>query len=241
LAKDVIEQYKPDVVMTTNDIYPFEMYLTRFAKQINSTNICLQAGLQVISAKEIALWIDLIRAYSYFSIASLLPFGFRLLLVKIGKRLKHLFYYWILPLMVRQTPFRGKSSFILGNRFSGLRNCDYCIVFSKRDYNLFIKNGVSSEKLYILPHPLTRRETRAFFEKAFFREKLKTANIDKKIITLMLPAENIGFRRKDLSLISEREREEERKKIIFQIVTILKGWKVYILESQQISILRWPE
>ena len=103
--------------------------------------------------------------------------------------------------------------------------------YTGRKMNLFARSKYLS----------TRRETRAFFEKAFFREKLKTANIDKKIITLMLPAENIGFRRKDLSLISEREREEERKKIIFQIVTILKGWKVYIKphpETKQVDRIK---
>ena len=154
LAKDVIYRYKPDIVIADNDLCSFEMYLMRFAKKINALKITIQpsnvAG-SVIAEK----WIDLINSYLRFP--QFLPLWLRLFFVKCRKYLGHFRYYWFWPLMVGEKPFWGKSSYLLRRGNSGMRDSDHQIVFSKRDYNIYLKDGVPAEKLYILSHPLNRK------------------------------------------------------------------------------------
>jgi hypothetical protein len=223
LAKKVIEEYKPNIVITATDMYPFEMYLMRFAKKINALNIAIQP-FNIVESKITEKWVDLINSYLRFP--SFLPFKLRMFLVKCRKYFGHFLYYWILPLTVEEKPFFGKSSYILRKGNSGMRDADYQIVFSKRDYDIYLKDGVPAEKLYILDHPLARR-TRKFFERVYFN-KAKKYKKDKKIVILMLPEAEIGFKRKDLSLISKEEREKNWIEIIRLVSKIFSEWKVYI-------------
>jgi len=224
LAKDVIKQYRPDIVVTANDMYSFEMYLMRFAKRTNTLKITLQPSNALDSITR-ARWVDLINAYLRFP--SFLPLRPRLFLTKCRKYLGHFLYYWILPLLAEEKPFFGKSSYILRRGDSGMRDADYQIVFSKRDYDTFLRAGVPVEKLYILPHPLARKN-RDFFERIYF-EKLKKHKKDRKVVTLMIPTEvEFGFRRKDCSLILKEEREKNWLETIKLINETLSEWKIYI-------------
>ena len=102
-----------------------------------------------------------------------LPFSIRLLLVKIKKYSGHFLYYWVLPLTVREMPFFGKTSFVFWDESSGKRDADYSAVFSKRDYDISIKDGVKPEKLLIIGHPLEHEVAKRFFEETYFSEGLE--------------------------------------------------------------------
>lgn len=222
VAKEAIYSYRPDVVVIPNDIQLFEMYLARFAKKIGATVFSIQES-NVADMDKRRMYIDLYNAYVRFP--RFLPLFIRSFLVQCRKYAGHLLYYWILPILVGQKPFFGKSSYILRKGISGMRDTDYRIVFSKRDYDIHIKAGVSPEKLYILNHSLTR-DTRFLFEKFLFNKN--GYEVAGKTITLLVSAEEIGFREKDYSFISEKEKLEEKKKIIGLVSEILEDWKIYI-------------
>ncbi|MFH1894752.1 MAG: hypothetical protein ABH813_02525 [Patescibacteria group bacterium] len=224
LAKKIIKEYKPDVVVTASDMYPFEMYLMRFSKRIKALNIAIQP-LNAVDSEAIGKWVDLTNSYLRFP--SFLPLRLRFFLVKCRKYFGQFLYYWLLPVTVGEKPFLGKSSYILRKGNSGMRDADYQIVFSERDYNIFIKDGVPAEKLYILNHPLSR-ETKNFFEKAYLN-KFKKVKEGKNIFCLMLPGEiELGFERSNFSLISREEREIKWVRIIKLISHIFPEWIICI-------------
>ena len=224
LAKDIIQHHKPDIVILVTDIYPFDLYLTRFAKRINAITIILPVALHAVELKQVAKKVDITNAY--FKLPPFLPFSFRLFFIKLRKYLGYFLYNWIMPLMVGELPFWGKSSIALYSP-SGLR-ADYLITYSKQDYDLSIKEGVPAEKLYILNYPLKRQATRKFFERAYFLNSRRKYKTDTKTLTLLFPCEKIGFRRSDYSIISEEEMQKNIIKIITLITKILKGWRVFI-------------
>lgn len=226
LAKKIVKEYKPDVVIATNDVYPLEMYLMRFSKKVKALNIAIQPS-NAADSKTIEKWVDLVNIYLRFP--TFLPFWLRLIIIKIRKYFGYFLYYWILPLTVGEKPFFGKSSYILRKGNSGMRDADYQIVFSKRDYDIYHKDGVPSEKLHILPHPLLRKETRKFFEKVYFN-KFKNYKKDKKVVCVMVPEDAVlGFDRKNYSLIfSREERIKKHLEIIKLINKILPRWEIDI-------------
>ena len=63
-ARNLVREYKPDVVITANDLYPFEMYLIRFAKKAGAVAFCLQASFQMQNRKEEVLAWFLYTIYS---------------------------------------------------------------------------------------------------------------------------------------------------------------------------------
>ena len=239
LAKNIIRQYKPDIVITSNDRYPFELYLLRFAKKINAVNIALRAGFHIEEMKNLVLWSNIMNVY--FKFPDFLPFRLRLLLVKFKKQLGYFIYYWIMPLLVGQMPFAGSSSFILCKKEAKPRDADYYIVFSKREYNLCIKDGVPAEKLYILAHFLERESPRRFLKGVYYPGSLKKQKTDKKILTLMLPYEQAGFRKDDYSLISKKEMQKNRIKILTFINQILRDWRIFIKPHPEIEIQEFEE
>lgn len=172
LAKDVIRQQKPDVVIAANDIYPFEMYLLRMAKKRGSITICLLPSFFGFNKPEDEVrWYNLMTAQSvkpYF-----LPFPFKKLLLKTRRYFKHLIYYWIFPFLVKEAPFGGKASFI-GVPESGirmrLRDVDYYSVPTEHCYKALLSGGFPAEKLYILEHPLAREKSKNFFKKPSWTE-----------------------------------------------------------------------
>lgn len=224
LAKDIIYRCRPDIVISANDFCPFELYLMRLAKRVGSINICLQAGVHVETAK-VALFVNLMKANTDFP--SFLPFWLRLGVLKVKRYLGHILYYWILPLSVGELPFWGKSSMILWRWVGGLQEADYSVVFSKRDYDIHFKDGVPREKIYILAHPLMR-ETKKFFEKAFFSKYNQEKKDNKRIAVLMLPSEEIGVKKDNFSLISKEERKKTRRDIINLVVQKLTDWQIFI-------------
>ena len=226
LAKKVIRNYQPDIVIASSDWHSlFEMYLMRFAKKINAVNVCFQAALQMKDMKEVVAWSVLSNAHLQYP--QFLPLKLRLFLAKFKKFLGHFIYYWILPLIVGQKPFLGGSSFIFWRTTLFPQIADYQVVFSERDYNSYIKNGFPAERIFILFHPLERK-TKEIFEKIYPQNLSSSFRKEKKILTIMWSAEMINFRSSDYSSIPKEELLKKRIKAITLISQILKGWKIFI-------------
>ncbi|MEK9135220.1 MAG: hypothetical protein AAB451_02875 [Patescibacteria group bacterium] len=222
LAKSVINRYKPNIVISESDFLPFDMYLMRFAKRIKAVTFSIPSGigrdLNLIGKRA-----DLENAYYRFP--KFLPLRIRFFFIRCRRYIGHILYYWLLPLLVGERPFRGKSSFALYKGNAGMRDADYQIAFSKTDSDVYAETKVPLKKLYILSHPL-ERETKFFFQKHLLKSNNHKGN--QKTATLLLPSDDIGFGSKDCSLISEEERFKTRIKIIRLVESILKGWKIFI-------------
>jgi hypothetical protein len=226
LAKKIIKEEKPDIVISDNDMCAFELYLFRYAKRKGAKIICFQAGFLAGKMKEISYALNLVNAY--LKAPKLLYFlSFKFFWAKTRKYLGHFLYYWILPLFVGELPFLGKSSVMIWKGNVGLRGADYYLVFSERDYQSVIADGVPAKKLGILPHPLARN-TKMFFEKVYFSVARKIKNKKNKVFTIMWTPEEISFKKENFALISKKEMEKNREEIIALIVQILKNWKIYI-------------
>jgi len=223
-SKRVVQDYKPDIVIAPEDIWPMGLYLLRFAKKMGAITIAIQDGFRIAGERKLYLWSCLMN--SHIKMPRFLPFVIRLFLVKMKKYFGHFLYYWILPITAGEMPFPGKTSFVFWDTSPGLRDADYSAVFSKRDYNLSIKDGVKPEKLFVLGHPLERKSTKRFFEEAYFSKNKSKENT--KILTIMWPDEKIGFKNEDYALIPEERMRENRTKIIKLISQILSGWKIFI-------------
>ncbi|KPJ57006.1 hypothetical protein AMJ49_03125 [Parcubacteria bacterium DG_74_2] len=231
LAKLVIKKYKPNILIFGD--MPFELYLSRFAKKEKLIQIVFQGGFQMADQKEVALFHLLNASFKW---PTFLPLSVRLFLSKCKQYLGHFFYYWILPLSIKQVPFKVKSSFILKEKALPGKTVDYYIVYSKRDYHLCLRDGLLAEKLYILPHPLKREKTKKFFERVFSLNLLKKSQNNKTLV-LMWPAEQIGFKKSDLSLISKEDIQNNRIKIITTITKIIEKWKIYVKPHPAIKSL----
>jgi hypothetical protein len=223
LAKNIIKECRPDVIILPGDMYPlFELYLSRFAKKERILNISLQPSNITESFKS-SKWVDLTNAFTRFS--NFFPFSLRYFFVKTRKSFGHFLYYFILPIFAGEKPFFGKSSFILRKGISGMRDSDYQIALSERDYDIYLREGVLEKKLYILEHPLSREKTREFFFETF----LRLDSVLEKTITLLLPSEiDVGFRGKNLKLILKKERENSWVETVLLINKTLSDWKINI-------------
>lgn len=234
LTKDAIENYKPDVIICSSDTHSlFELYLMRLAKRKKILKIALQTA-NIAHSDTLARKVDLTNAYSLFP--KFLPLFFKFFLAKCRKYVGHLIYYWFLPLIVGEAPFFGKSSYILYIGISGMRDTDFQTVFSDEDYKIYLKEGVPAEKLKFLRHPL-KSETREFFRKNLWQSAQKEKK-NQKIITVLLPEDEIGFERKKLSLISKEKMEKTRVDIINLIVKILNNWTIFLKPHPDIKDIK---
>lgn len=224
LAKGVIKNYKPDIVILPTDTYLFDLYLMRFAKKINAINIVLNSDIRFWTAKEMSQRTDLTNAH--FRLPSFLPFPVRFQLMKVRKYLGYVLYNWFLPLLVGEKPFSGKSSRILYS-LPGER-ADFRIVCSEQDYDLSLKEGIPPQKLMFLLHPMVRQEAKMFFKKANILNQEKEPKNKTKILTLLFPQETYGFKRDKGSLINEREMLKKRIDTVKLIANAMEGWKIFI-------------
>jgi len=227
--KKAVQDFKPDIVVTHSDFWPADMYLLRFAKKAGAVTVALQAGFKIAGERKLYMWSSLMN--TQLKVPRFLPFPIRLFLVKIKKYIGHVVYYWILPLFVGEKPFLGKTSFAFWDEASGLRDADYSVVFSKRDKDLCRKDGVASEKLFVIGHPLEHEPTKRFFEKAYLSNKKGNTfpgTESRKALTIMWPDETIGFRAQDHSLIAEQEMRENRAGMVKLISKKLPDWNIFI-------------
>ncbi len=219
LAKQTLYEYKPDVVIT--GLYTlFEFYLMRFAKREKILRISLQSAI-ITYKSQTSLLNDLMNAETRFP--RWIPLKLRMLLTKIRKHIGYLFYFWILPLSVRQNPFlRGTSSL----HHIQKNDLQYQIAWTPRDCQIFKANGMPANKIYIVPHPLAQPKIKEIFDKIDINQGEK--HHDKKNITLLIPA-NWGINRQTLSVIAPEEKLNQWFKITKIIhETITNGWHIYI-------------
>lgn len=234
LAKDVVLKYKPRVVVVENDIYPFERYLLRFSKKIKAVNICFQSCNRSEHLKDEVLLSFLIN--SYRRLPFFLPLSFRLFIIGLGKHLKYFLYHWILPLMVGEVPFQGKSNCFLWHDI-GQRDSDFLIALSERDRNAYIQDGVQPEKIFILSHPLKRKTTKNFFENNLFLKSTQRQKNNQRVLTIILSLiNNFSFKKENYTLISQKEILKIRREIIDQIIRTFKDWKIFIKPHPQGNI-----
>src|SRR3990167_6719899 len=109
MSKKLIKDYKPDIVITPEDIWPMSLYLLKFAKKKGILTFALQDGFRIAESKKLYLWSCLTN--SHLRTPDFLPLYLRMLLVKMKKYFGHFMYYWILPVSVGKMPFWGKTSF----------------------------------------------------------------------------------------------------------------------------------
>jgi len=230
-SKRILQDYNPDIIIVSQDIWPMGLYLLRFAKKAGSITVAIQDGFRIAEKKKLYLWSCLMNSYT--KMPRFLPFFLRFFLVKMKKYFGHFLYYWVLPLTAGEMPFPGKTSFVFWDFSPGLRVADYSAVFSKRDYDLSIKDGVSPEKLFVLGHPLEYKFTKRFFEEVYFSKNKRIENL--KTLTIMWSEEKIGFGREDYSLIPEEKMRESRVKIVKLISEKLADWKIFIKPHPEVK------
>lgn len=224
LAKKMISDHQPSLVITANDLYPFEMYLFRYAKKIGAITVCIQPGMMIRSTV-VKKWIDLTNAYT--KIPRFIPLLLKRWLIYFRKYSGYLLYHWLAPLLVGEAPFPGKRSIMLGTTASGARATDYQVVFSERDHHIHLEEGVPEAKLVILAHPITREPRKIF--NILLQMPGDTVKKRNKTACLMLPSEiSVGFRRENLSLISQRQYKRIWLEIIKLTSASLPAWDIYV-------------
>ena len=228
LSKQVVKDFNPDIIISPCDMDLLNLYLRRHAGRMgkgNILNIVFQTS-NVGESSTIANWVDLINAE--LRLPKLLPFSLRYFFIKCRKYLGHFIYYWLLPLSVGEMPFWGKSSIRLRKGTTGMRGADYQVVFSNQDRKLFIANGVASNKILILKHPLARA-VRSFFNSAYFNTGAAAEGASSiKTALLMLPEVEIGFKKTDGSLITRTEKHKDWLAIISVTRNALPDWLICV-------------
>ena len=224
IMQKTVQDFKPDIVVADSDMWPAGMYLMRLAKKAGAITVVMQSGFKIAEQKKLFLWSCLTNTYT--RMPRFLPFGIRMMLVKLKKWAGYALYHWIFPLSVGESPFFGKTSFLFWHESAGLRQADYAVVFSQRDYDICKRDGVDPQKLFVISHPLEHESTKKFFEKAYFSENRKKE--DKKTVTIMWSEEKTGFREGDYSLISATDMRESRIKQVMLISEKLVDWKIFI-------------
>ncbi len=236
LAREVVKRYPPDVVITGSDMDSlFELYLLRFARRTKALRVAIQSTIGVVSAQRSALLVDLTNAYTRFPRS--LPLALRLVLVRWRKRLGHVLFYWLLPLMVGEVPLWGKSSHILRKGKSGMRDVDFQVVFSQNELETFQHDGVPVKRLRILSHPLCRK-ARYIFQRAFL-DKVRSSKNGQDPILVILPESGVGFRRDDYSAITKEERETAWADIIGLVTKLFHDRKILVKPHPDIPDPGW--
>lgn len=224
LAENLILENKPDIVFATGaDI--FASYLRRFAKKVNAITVAGTGPFFISRPEAIKTFRDLLSAYTRFP--AFLPKSIKILCSKLRRYSAHFFYYYISPTLAGQKPFFKEPSMILQD-VGNIRGADYYFVFLKTDYDVLVKNNrASAKKVFILAHPLQGRG-KEVLEKLYFSQARNKYKNNGKILTVMWPEIQIGFRKSNFALIFKEEIRENRIKTVSLITQILKRWKIFI-------------
>lgn len=218
LAKRVMTEYKPDIVIASSDWHSiFEMYLMRFAGKMNALRITLQDTFNIAEMKDIAKWVDLSNIHE--RTPSWLPYWFRYFAIQTRGYAEYLLCHFFLPIMAGQTPFCTVYSYVLFTGCSGCGDTDYHVVLSERDYVLHKLNGVPESKLRIMTHPINRGARDMFSQLVRSHETNRGKKTGKVLV--LLPAEEMGFREGDYGLISKTERTRMYVEILRTVLDVL--------------------
>lgn len=227
LAKKIIEEYKPNIVMGGSIVNTFEKYLFRYAQLTGVVTVGIQAGFQPSSWEKYDHRYYLLYRDSSKNIKlPLLIRELKLMITKLQIHFRELLDYWIYPIFLGTYPFFNKSIFGLGAN-SWVREFDYSVVFSEKEVAVEIKSGRSKDQIFILPHPLLRKP-RYIFEKAYQMPKIGSNKKLEKTVTVMIDVNTYGHRKDNYSFISEDEYLKSRTDTINLISHMLSDWKIFI-------------
>jgi len=166
---------------------------------------------------------------AYLRIPIFFPSQIKTLFVRGRKLLGQIFYFWILPLFSGQPPFIREPSFLYSrDHLRYQKGADYYFVFSKQDYDVCKKAGFLEEKLVTVEHPLKSKSRNFLKEKYFYNNDLIKQKANLKILTIMWPEIEIGFKKDNLNLITKEEIREKRLEIVRKIIKVFDGWKFFI-------------
>ncbi|MCX5828116.1 MAG: hypothetical protein NTV58_08965 [Deltaproteobacteria bacterium] len=225
IAKKVIRDYRPSIVITASDMHSlFDMYLLRYAKKINSLIICVQPTLNLETIQS-SRYVDLLNAYT--RMPEWLPLVLRMMLVKGRKWIGHFYCHWIMPLCAGELPLNGSSSFVLLRGNSGMRDANFQVVFSARDGENYVKDGVMPSKIVCLRHPLTG-PARPFMMNNLISTDIVDPFPGQKKALLFMPAEEIAFKAGSYSVITKEQRQKLYADILRDIARILEDWQIII-------------
>ncbi len=185
VAKKIVSHCKPDIVFAIDDQYPPDLYLLRESKKAASINVCFQVGLMEGNMLDLKmLWNG--AAAAHLAGKMRLPHWFALLCVKTSQQMRHLWHYWLAPILVMQHPFPGGSSVYLHRGATGMRDSEYLIIFSELDKRLHLESGTKS-KIVVIPPPLTWPSSGHMVRQLLLgHSPLRQLETNRKIVTVFL-------------------------------------------------------
>lgn len=227
LAKKIINEHKPDIVMGGSIVNAFEKYLFRYAQLSKAITIGIQAGFQAsswdkVNQRTYLLWRDTPKNLG-------LPVFIReikLAVVKMIQHVKEIIDYWIIPLLLGTYPYLNKSLFHYGSE-GWVREFDYSVVFSDKEVAVERKSGRDKNKIMMLFHPLLRK-SRYIFEKAYHMPKIGSKSKQNKNIVVMIDYNTYGHRRDNHKFISEEDYLKSRTATVNLISDVLSDWKIFV-------------
>ncbi len=227
LAKKIIEEYKPNIIIGGSIVNSFEKYLFRYGRLSGAITLAFQAGFQAsswdkVNLRSYLLWRDTPKNLKLPIYIRELKLG----IVKLTEHIKEVIDFWVMPTLIGTDPYLNKSLFHYG--IDGwVREFDYSVVFSDKEVSVERQMGRPRDKIMILTHPLLRK-SRHIFEKAYHMPKI---GIDKKLqknITVMIDVNTSGHRRDNFQFISESEYLKSRINTIKLMSNILSDWKIFV-------------
>ena len=200
LSKKLILKYNPEIIFAAGANI-FEHYLRRHGrKYCNSLSISCTNILMYKNQSDVLLLLELQEAnLKYY----LIPVRFGRILSRLRRKLLHLIYYIIFPILVLEFPFM-KVNGIYEIDDTKFANLDFIIVFTKKNRDMLLKynNIEHSEKLKIISHP--------FIDDHIYNDiypiHTDSINIDinkKYILILLHIEEKFSYKRLNLKLIDD--------------------------------------
>ncbi len=227
LAKKIIEEYKPDIVMGGSIVNAFEKYLFRYAQLSKATTVAIQAGFQPSSWEQYDFRYYLLYRDTPKNLKrTIFIREVKLLFTKLQIHLNELIDYWIFPLLLGTYPFFNKSIIKLGAN-SWVREFDYSVVFSDKEVSVEKTMGRPNKNIFKLSHPLLR-ESRKIFENAYGIAPVNAKHKRIKNITIMIDVNTYGHRRDNFRYISENDYLKSRIATINMISSILSDQRIFI-------------
>ena len=223
-ARAFIARFNPSVVVAPSDNDSlFELYLMRFARKAGAFCVSISCTLTHPDVRMLRRYVD--RRNVHARTPAWWPMWLRLTVIKLRKYAAHALVYWFLPLLQKQPPFWGLTSYILFRGISGMRDAHLQIVMSEKDHHIYRGRGVPTGKLRYLPHPASR--TRQFFEQVVWKVS-GVGTSRERLALFLLPENTISFRGQSCAIIPEEDVLQRRFELIHAAVEELPGWQISV-------------
>ncbi len=231
LASDVLNTFRPTVVVTATDIHSqFDMYLTRLARCKGSMVVCVQPTMSLRSLADVRALLELTKAASMQP--RWLPQPARILAARARKWCGQIYYHMVLATRCRGEHHSGARQ--VGSCTTGqlgMTSSDVQIVFGERDPITSCVStwqaGVSTARLGVLPHHWVR-ETRKVFERVFQSRIRSSGEGGRRTAVLLLPTLDAPVGRVGREVGSIKDRREQWRELFNVVATGLPGWKIVL-------------